>query len=191
MSIPKMAKAMNNIDDDLISGAIEYKRTKKKNGWMKWGAMAACLCLMVTLVIPMLNNDAQSGSHGGEIMIDTKKIDVYYISENGTLASKNIEVTCTAEDVFSEWSKLNGIADVTLVDCVYDNGAVENVKGDANDPEAPVEHFGTDHYTLTITLSKKFSKYSEGVNGDKLVESLEKTFAAYNHFDEFILEIAD
>ena len=47
MSIPKMANAMGYIDDDLVTGAIEYKRTKKKNSWMKWGAMAACLCLVV------------------------------------------------------------------------------------------------------------------------------------------------
>ena len=47
MSIPKMAKAMGCIDDDLVSGAVEYKRTKKKNSWMKWGAMAACLCLVI------------------------------------------------------------------------------------------------------------------------------------------------
>lgn len=47
MSIPKMAKAMGYIDDDLVSGAVEYKRTKKKNSWVKWGAMAACLCLVV------------------------------------------------------------------------------------------------------------------------------------------------
>lgn len=47
MSIPKIAKAMNYIDDDLVSDAIEYRREKKKNIWVKWGAMAACLCLVV------------------------------------------------------------------------------------------------------------------------------------------------
>lgn len=47
MSIPKIAKAMDYIDDDLVSGAIEYKRTKKKNTWVKWGSIAACLCIMV------------------------------------------------------------------------------------------------------------------------------------------------
>ena len=47
MSIPKLAKAMGYIDDDLVTGAVEYKRTKKKNSWVKWGAMAACLCLVV------------------------------------------------------------------------------------------------------------------------------------------------
>ena len=58
MSTPKLAIAMNYIDDDLVSGAVEYKRTKKKNSWLKWGAMAACLCLVVALAIPMLNNDS-------------------------------------------------------------------------------------------------------------------------------------
>ena len=47
MSTPKLAIAMNYIDDDLVTGAIEYKRTKKKNSWMKWGAIAVCLCLVV------------------------------------------------------------------------------------------------------------------------------------------------
>ena len=54
MSIPKMANAMGYIDDDLVSGAVEYKRTKKKNSWLKWGAMAACLCLVVVSVFTML-----------------------------------------------------------------------------------------------------------------------------------------
>ena len=61
MSIPKMAKAMGYIDDDLVSGAVEYKRTKKKNSWVKWGAMAACLCLVVVgaLTIPNWQSNPQ------------------------------------------------------------------------------------------------------------------------------------
>lgn len=55
MSIPKIVKAMDNIDNDLISNAVEYKRTKKKNSWVKWGAMAACLCLVVMMVPAVLN----------------------------------------------------------------------------------------------------------------------------------------
>ena len=47
MKTPKMVEAMNYIDDDLVSGAITYTR-KKKTGWLRWGAMAACLCLVIT-----------------------------------------------------------------------------------------------------------------------------------------------
>ena len=44
---------MGFIDEDLIAGAIEYTRTKKKNGWMKWAAMAACLALVISFAIPL------------------------------------------------------------------------------------------------------------------------------------------
>lgn len=47
MSIPKMANAMGYIDDDLIIGAVEYKRTKKKDSLLKLGALAASLCLIL------------------------------------------------------------------------------------------------------------------------------------------------
>jgi len=39
-----------------VSGAVEYKRTKKKHSWMKWGAVAACLCLvMATAIVHLLS----------------------------------------------------------------------------------------------------------------------------------------
>ena len=47
MKTPKMVEAMSYIDDDLVSGAITCTR-KKKSSWLRWGAMAACLCLVIT-----------------------------------------------------------------------------------------------------------------------------------------------
>lgn len=47
MKTPKMVEAMSYIDDDLVSDAITYTR-KKTRSWLKWGAMAACLCLVIT-----------------------------------------------------------------------------------------------------------------------------------------------
>ena len=47
MIISRITKAMEYIDDDLVSGAATYKKSKKKAGWIQWGAVAACLCLVV------------------------------------------------------------------------------------------------------------------------------------------------
>lgn len=58
MSIPKMANAVGYTDDDLIAGAMEYKRTKK-NGLRKLAALAACLCLILVGVWMVLS---RSGS---------------------------------------------------------------------------------------------------------------------------------
>jgi len=61
MSIPRIANALEYIDDDLISGAVEYKRTKKKNRLVRWGAVAACLCLVLFGLLPFTNKDGASG----------------------------------------------------------------------------------------------------------------------------------
>ena len=53
MNSSKIREGMGFIDEDLIAGAIEYTRTKKKNGWMKWAAMAACLALVISFAIPL------------------------------------------------------------------------------------------------------------------------------------------
>ena len=58
MKTPRIAKAMENIDDELISAA-EGKVAKKKRGWIKWGAIAACLCIVAVCVFvaPNIKND--------------------------------------------------------------------------------------------------------------------------------------
>ena len=47
--------AIGFIDDQLVEKADEYTGVKKKNTWVKWGAMAACLCLVVA-VFPFVSN---------------------------------------------------------------------------------------------------------------------------------------
>lgn len=60
MNNNKIRESLSFIDEDLIAGAIEYTRTKKKNGWMKWAAMAACLCLVTCLAIPFMDGFGSS-----------------------------------------------------------------------------------------------------------------------------------
>lgn len=55
MRTPRIVEAMNYIDDDLVSWAVEYKRNNKKKNWLKWGAIAACLCLILAS-FPVIQN---------------------------------------------------------------------------------------------------------------------------------------
>lgn len=43
----KLLLAIGNIDDDLISGAFNNTKSKKMNVRLKWGAVAACLCMVI------------------------------------------------------------------------------------------------------------------------------------------------
>ena len=56
MKIPRISEAIGNIPEDLVSGAITYKRTSKRKVFVKWGSVAACFMVMVmavTLIVPM------------------------------------------------------------------------------------------------------------------------------------------
>lgn len=184
--VSKLYNSITNVDNQFIEKA-QTKLKKKKNGWLKWGAMAACLCLVIcAFAIPRLFDNSSEPTlpnQGGELAIETSNLNIYYLSENGTIESKSVELNCIPKDIFNEWAALNNISDVTLVDCVYDNGGTETVQGGV------VEHTNGNYYTLTITLSSEFSMYAESENGDLLIEALRQTFYDYIYFDEFNLNI--
>ncbi len=56
MKTPRISEAIGNIPEDLVSGAVTYKRTSKKKSFIKWGSIAACFMVMVmaaALIVPM------------------------------------------------------------------------------------------------------------------------------------------
>lgn len=56
MKTPRIANAVNNIDDNLISGA-NCAKVVKKNAWLKWGSIAACFAVMImaaVIAVPMM-----------------------------------------------------------------------------------------------------------------------------------------
>ena len=185
MNTEKFAKAMGEIDDKYVEKSANYQSKRKSHGWVKWVSLAACLAIIVAIgtFIPRQTTDPIPPNQGGELAIETSNLNIYYLSENGTIESKSIELNCTPKDIFNEWAALNNISDVTLVDCIYDNGGTETVQGGV------VEHTNGNYYTLTITLSSEFSMYAESENGDLLIEALRQTFNDYIHFDEFNLNI--
>ena len=51
MNAKKFSDAMSELDTKYVDEALNYKKKagkkKKKQNWTKWGAMAACLCLVI------------------------------------------------------------------------------------------------------------------------------------------------
>ncbi len=58
MSKDRVIDSLGRIDDDMIQSVDSLRRKKKRPTWLKWGAMAACLCLIVasTFVIPRITD---------------------------------------------------------------------------------------------------------------------------------------
>ena len=60
MKIPRMANAMEHIDDDLISGAAESTKATKNNTRLRWGILAACFTIVLSaafVFVPMMLDD--------------------------------------------------------------------------------------------------------------------------------------
>lgn len=53
----------NEVDDDILERSETASRSKKNPVWLKWGAIAACLCLVVSIAIPALRH---KGGPNGE-----------------------------------------------------------------------------------------------------------------------------
>lgn len=52
----------NEVDDDILERSETVLRNKKKSVWQKCGAIAACLCLVVSIAIPVLHHKGGPGS---------------------------------------------------------------------------------------------------------------------------------
>lgn len=73
MNTKKFSEAMSEIDDKYVEEALNYKKKAQKNSWLKWGAMAACLCLVVVgFSVPHILKSIQDGKNtaGGDITTD-------------------------------------------------------------------------------------------------------------------------
>lgn len=51
MSKNEVIDSLSRIDDDMIQVVETLRRKKKRSVWMKWGTLAACLCMVVAIVI--------------------------------------------------------------------------------------------------------------------------------------------
>lgn len=64
MTNEKLYEVLGDINEKHINEARAYHKAKKP-GWVKWGAMAACLCLMICAVaIPNLINNTDIPEQG-------------------------------------------------------------------------------------------------------------------------------
>ena len=76
MSNENIYDGITGIREDIVQKVENYQFKKKENkksgkkAWMKWGAMAACACLVVGVGAFMLDRggdqEANSGGGGGE-----------------------------------------------------------------------------------------------------------------------------
>lgn len=95
MNSKKFSEAISEVDDKYYEEAISYKKKARKPHWVKWGAMAACLCLIVVAIItvPSMLTPQDSDDGGGGIIADAPPM-VYV---NDTLYKQSTKQTSHSE----------------------------------------------------------------------------------------------
>lgn len=67
MNTEKFSEAMSEIGSKYVDEAINYKQKAKRPGWIKWGAMAACICLIAVAVMTIPSFLRQQENNGVKV----------------------------------------------------------------------------------------------------------------------------
>jgi len=88
MNAIEFSNALGKVNDKYIMEAVTYERRKKK-GWLKWAALAACLALAAScLAIPLLNRTPDSSASrpiAAYIQEDVSRVTAIYTAEGSTV----------------------------------------------------------------------------------------------------------
>ena len=90
MNATQFSHALGKVNDKYIMEAITYKK-EKRSGWLKWCAMAACLCLIVSgvLLLKQTTENNNVGNGDGIVMLFTEAKVIKVLSPRSVL----VEVT--------------------------------------------------------------------------------------------------
>ena len=81
----EMLDAIENLNPAYIEAAAETPKAKKA-GWLKWGAMAACLCLVVAGSLMFFSSEDPGGDVGQDLVLYELTLvgdDLYFTDQDG------------------------------------------------------------------------------------------------------------
>lgn len=164
MTTKTFSHALGEIGDKYLNEAVSYTSVKKKNSWLKWGAMAACLCLVVAGVIRL--SIGFLPNQGTDIYRVGTSVEIFDMSElaavyPGDLLADNLNLSVATRtsvelyyddtgsfDNVADWYSLLVSADYTEYEmtmfCMFGNTSVEDWK---------VDMVFTDEATETININ--------------------------------------
>ena len=103
----KLYNSITNVNDEFVEEA-QTKEKKKKNGWIRWGAMAACLCLAIAGAAVWRNSSGPSGNTAERGSGDT-------VGDIGGVWPEGVDPVVASVAVLPAGESLSDVADATAV----------------------------------------------------------------------------
>lgn len=154
MKEERILSVLGQVDEKYIKEADPMNKTKKKNSWLKWGAAAACLCMVIAGAFTMW----PSQSPGGEMVSSSGVADVApMVYVNDTLYKQSTKQTSYAElkDDFVYIGKVEN--DITSDQSVTSDGVPkENFQSNTPIVGAEIYQYGDD---IVVQISGEYWLY--------------------------------
>lgn len=101
MNTKEFSEAMNEINSRYIEEAVNYKQKAKNPVWFKWGAMAACVCVMVIGGVILTQNSRQTVPNPELVQIPNPIITVETVDEMEKYLDFTVPVLDKEVDAYS------------------------------------------------------------------------------------------
>lgn len=122
MKNERLLNVIGKIDDEFIVAAVNDTKAKKKNVWIKWGSIAACLCVVSAVAAIWSHNLGLFGNipeSGGGVVEGG-------IAPGGVLL-EGVDPVVASVAIFPAGESLSDVADATLVS--IDEKDAKNIEG--------------------------------------------------------------
>ncbi len=128
MNAKKFSEAMSELDSKYIEEALNYKTKAKKPVWVKWSAIAACLCLIAAaaITVPSMLSPWESDGGAGGTMAGGSQV-ILQEAPNlfaGQRVVDAIEQDITGQDIEGWTETANAVFDLDYVIPVYSTANV-------------------------------------------------------------------
>lgn len=187
MNAKKFSEAMNEIDNKYVDEAIQYKgkKAQKKLVWIKWGAMAACLCLIVIGRVMISQNDNHVVPNPEIVHVPNPIITVTSIAEMEKYLDFDVPVLDKEVKSYSVLIKENyprtgqiDYADGSKFRIQYGIGDISGIYGGILEKHKDIDGVKVEYYKYTDTTYAIWEQngftfsYVYPNNGDADVETL-------------------
>lgn len=155
MTNTNLLQAMGRIDPKLIADAAPDvpQKKEKKPGWIKWGAMAACLCLILTAAIVTLPGILKGQVESG-LYYEKGKYTIVGEScgDNRIIPSSFDELEARARYLINGEANKDGI----IIQCSVDGASVNRIIEPSEEERDLTKIYGINHVLTPVKVEKIF-----------------------------------
>ena len=158
MNTKTFSNAMSELDTKYVEESLNYKKRAKQPVWLKWGAVAACLCLLAAGGIMFAQNGGSAVPNPDMVQIPNPIITVSSVEEMEHYLDFDIPVldkkaesySVFVEDSYPTMGQIN-YTDGSEFRMQYGSGDISGIHGGALVEQEEVEGVTVEYYQYADT----------------------------------------